>query len=200
MIEWLTAGGIVVAIGHTNATPAEIRAAIRAGAQLSTHLGNGCPAVLPRHDNCVWEQLAADELLASVIPDGHHLPPAVLKSLVRGKTPSRIVATCDASPLAGLPPGRYAEWGAEFEVQPDGKIVVPGSPYLAGSGAFTDACVANLVRDAGLTLGDALDAAGARPRRLLGLPVPAVAVGSEGPLLLFHSTPDGDMTAISVVG
>ena len=61
-IERLTQADVaVVAIGHTAAKPAQIRDAIRAGARLSTHLGNGCHAMLPRHDNYLWEQLAADE-------------------------------------------------------------------------------------------------------------------------------------------
>ena len=69
----------------------------------------------------IWEQLAADELWASVICDGHHLPPAVVRCILRVKTPARTILTCDASSLAGLPPGRYTEWGQTFEVLPSGK-------------------------------------------------------------------------------
>src|SRR5262249_6132555 len=61
-IEMLTAAGVVVALGHTAATGVRIRDAVRAGARLSTHLGNGCHAQLPRHDNVIWEQLANDGL------------------------------------------------------------------------------------------------------------------------------------------
>src|SRR5262245_38047567 len=82
-IEELSRTGVVVAIGHTAATPAQIRDAVSAGASLSTHLGNGSHAVLPRHDNYVWEQLGADELWASFIPDGHHLPASIVKAIVR---------------------------------------------------------------------------------------------------------------------
>ena len=70
------AAGVVVALGHTAATGQRLRDAASAGARLSTHLGNGCHAVLPRHDNPIWEQLADDRLWASLITDGHHLPPA----------------------------------------------------------------------------------------------------------------------------
>src|SRR5436305_1458777 len=105
-IEQLVRSGVVVALGHTAASAARIREAIAAGARLSTHLGNGSHAMLPRHDNYIWEQLAADNLWASIIVDGHHLPPSVVQSIVRCKTPSRLLLTCDASPLAGLPPGR----------------------------------------------------------------------------------------------
>src|SRR5262245_1671731 len=140
-IEKLVAAGVVVALGHTAAPGPRLRDAVRAGARLSTHLGNGSHALLPRHNNYVWEQLACDELWASVIADGHHLPPAVLKCILRVKTPARAVLTCDASSLAGLPPGRYVEWGQELEVLAVGKVVVAGTPYLAGSAVFTDACV-----------------------------------------------------------
>ena len=169
-IERVAASGVVVAIGHTNADAATIRAAVDAGARTSTHLGNGCHAVLPRHDNPIWNQLGEDRLWASIIPDGHHLPAGLVKCMVRAKTLQRLLLTCDAGSLAGLPPGRYAEWGTELEVLESGKIVVPGTPFLAGSGLFTDTCVANVIEMAGISLEDAVDLATDQPRRLLGLP------------------------------
>ncbi|HEY7313361.1 MAG TPA: N-acetylglucosamine-6-phosphate deacetylase [Gemmataceae bacterium] len=188
-IEKLVASGVVVALGHTAATSACIRAAIAAGARLSTHLGNGSHALLPRHDNYLWEQLAADELWASVISDGHHLPPAVLRCILRVKTPARTIVTCDASSLAGLPPGRYGEWDQEFEVQPSGRIVVPGTSFLAGSGVFTDACLSHLL-SLGVALADAVDMAGARPRQLLGLEPRLLQVDAPADLVLFDWQPN----------
>ena len=199
-IERLTAEGVVVALGHTAATASQIRAAVTAGARISTHLGNGYFAQMPRHDNVIWEQLANDGLWASLIADGHHLPPAVVKSLVRAKTPSRILLTCDASTLAGLPPGRYADWGAELEVLPGGKVVIPGTPYLAGSGLFTDTCVTNVVRMAGVTLADAIDMASIRPRQLMGLPVPDLAVGAKAEFVLFDREDCGDIVVKKTMG
>ncbi len=200
LIERLTADGVVVAIGHTAATGPQIRDAVAAGAKLSTHLGNGCHVVLPRHDSYLWEQLACDDLIASVIADGHHLPPAVLKSVVRGKTPGRVILTCDAGTFAGCGPGRYRDWGTEVEVLPGGKIVVPGTPFLAGSGAFTDTCVGHVMRAAGVSLAEAIDMASVRPRQLLGLPVPAVEEGSSGPFVLFDWQPGGDVIVRQVIG
>ena len=63
LIEQLVSAGVRVAIGHSAASPAQIADAIAAGATLSTHLGNGCASVLPRHPNVIWEQLAADAAL-----------------------------------------------------------------------------------------------------------------------------------------
>jgi len=188
-IEKLTASGVVVALGHTAASSACIRAAIAAGARLATHLGNGCHALLPRHDNYLWEQLAADQLWASVISDGHHLPPALLRCILRVKTPARTILTCDASSLAGLPPGRYREWDQELEVLPTGRIVVPGTPFLAGSGVFTDACLGHLLALGEVSLTEALDMAAARPRQLLGLEARPLQVGAAADLVLFDWQP-----------
>ncbi|MFO0930129.1 MAG: hypothetical protein U0736_24410 [Gemmataceae bacterium] len=125
-----------------------------------------------------------------MIADGHHLPPAVLRVLMRVKTPARLIVTCDASSLAGLPPGRYATWGQELEVLSGGKVVVPGTSFLGGSGVFTDACVRHLVGLGDVRLAEALDMAGAHPRRLLGLPAVALEAGAPADLILFDHGPD----------
>jgi N-acetylglucosamine-6-phosphate deacetylase len=200
MIEKLAAAGVLVSIGHTAATATQIADAVRAGAKLSTHLGNGCHATLPRHDNYIWEQLADDHLTASLIADGHHLPPAVLKSLIRGKQPKRVILISDAGTFAGSPPGRYSDWGTEVEVLANGKIVVPGTPFLAGSGVFTDACVSGAIRHGGVSLSEAIQMASVRPRTLLGLPVPAVLTGSPGPFVLFDWQPGEDVVVRGVLG
>lgn len=195
-IERLVKAGIVVAIGHTAAKGDRIRQAIATGAKLSTHLGNGSHAMIPRHDNYIWEQLAADELWASFIPDGHHLPATLVKCIVRVKTPAHAIITCDASSLAGSPPGRYTQWDMQLEVQPGGKVVVPDTPFLAGSGVFTDECVAKTVAMASVSLADAIDMAGARPRELLGLPALRLEVGMPANLMLFDW--DGKAGRLSV--
>lgn len=199
-IEQLTAAGVVVAIGHTAATTDQLRAAVDAGARTSTHLGNGAHAVLPRHPNYLWDQLADDRLWMSLIPDGHHLPPAVVKCLVRAKGVGRTLITCDASSLAGMPPGRYREWGTDLEVLPTGKVVVAGTPYLAGSGHFTDVCVGALVRDAGVTLAEAVGMASVRPRELLGLPIPQLEVGQPADLVVLDWEPGGEVRVREVLG
>ena len=83
----VVAGGVLVAIGHTAADSRQIRRAVDAGARLSTHLGNGSHRYLPRHPNYLWDQLAEDRLWASLIVDGHHLPPEVVKTFLRAKLP-----------------------------------------------------------------------------------------------------------------
>jgi N-acetylglucosamine-6-phosphate deacetylase len=199
IISWLSEQGVVVAIGHTAATASQIRAAVKAGAKLSTHLGNGSHAMLPRHDNYLWEQMACDELLASLITDGHHLPEAVMRSLIRVKTTERVIVTCDASSLAGLSPGSYSMWGKTLEVQANGRVGVAGTPFLAGSGMFTDDCLRVLLRLGEVSLTEAVQMASLRPRRLLGLDAGDIEVGSRGPLMLFAHEPGREFEVRMVV-
>ena len=198
-IEQLVGTGVTVAIGHTAASGHRIRDAVAAGARLSTHLGNGSHALLPRHENYIWEQLACDELWASIIADGHHLPPSVIKTILRVKSPARTILTCDAGSLAGSPPGRYSVWGGKFEVLPEGKIIVPDTPFLAGSWAFTDQCVGHMLKLGLVSLSDAIDMAGARPRELLRLPSRGLNTGDPADLILFDWKPGGEFRLRNVV-
>lgn len=186
-IEKLAASGVVPALGHTGASPEQIRDAVRAGARMSTHLGNGSHGLIPRHPNYIWEQLAHDGLCAGVIADGHHVPPSVVKCFVRAKGPDRLALVSDAVALGGLPPGVYN--GGRHEVLPSGKITLAGTPYLAGAGHLLDVCVANALRFSDLTLAQACRCAATVPARLLGLE------GRKGSLQVGH---DGDVTAFRV--
>ena len=185
--------GVVVAIGHTAADSGEIQAAVDAGARLSTHLGNGAHGQIRRHPNYIWDQLGDSRLMASIITDGHHLPPAVIRSMIRSKTPAGIIITCDAAGLAGCPPGEYAAAGGRVEILEDGRIVIAGQhQLLAGSGAQTDACVAHAVSVAGVSLAQAFDMAGKNPCRLLGLEVTRLRRGSRADLVQFEFAGPGD--------
>jgi N-acetylglucosamine-6-phosphate deacetylase len=195
-IERLVKSRVVVAIGHTAATSGQIDDAVRAGARLSTHLGNGCHAVLPRHDNYLWAQLADDRLWASIICDGHHLPASVLRCILRVKSSKRLILTCDVSSLAGLPPGRYRHWDQEFEVTRDGPIRIPSTSRLAGSAFFTDRCVAHVLETLECSLAEAIDMAGRQPRELLGLPERRLEPGYPADLVLFN----WDENAFAVTG
>lgn len=186
-IRKAVASGVTISIGHTAANGEQIRAAVDAGATLSTHLGNGAHAVLPRHPNYIWEQLGEPRLAACIISDGHHLPPSVVSSIVRAKTPRRTVITCDASGWAGCAPGVYENKLGKVEVLDDGRIVPAGQrTLLAGSGSGTDVCVANAVRFAGVSLREAIDMAGLVPSRRVGLPEIALRPGSRADLFLFR--------------
>lgn len=168
LIEHLVASGVRVAIGHTAAAPPQIHDAIAAGATLATHLGNGCAGMLPRHPNAIWELLAADGVIASLIVDGHHLPAATVKSMVRAKGPDRTILVTDAIAAAGCPPGRYAIGGVECALGADGRVSLPGTPYLAGSSLTLDRAIALAVRFTGLPIEDVIPMASTLPARYLG--------------------------------
>jgi N-acetylglucosamine-6-phosphate deacetylase len=169
LVEALAARGVRVAIGHSAASAEEVRLAVAAGATLATHLGNGCAESLPRHPNLIWEQLAADGLQASFIADGHHLPAATLKSMVRAKTPARSILVSDATAAAAAPPGRYTLGELEIERTLHGRVVLAGEAKLAGSALTLDRAVARTVRDTGLPLEEVLPMASVRPAAYLGL-------------------------------
>ena len=169
LIEHLVARGVRVAIGHTAATPAQLGDAIAAGATMATHLGNGCPQMLPRHPNVIWELLAADTMLASVIVDGHHLPPATVKAMIRAKGAGRTILVTDAVAAAGCAPGRYSVGGVDCELGEDGRVALPGTPYLAGSSLTLDRAIANTVLFTGLPIDVVVPMASTIPAAFMGM-------------------------------
>jgi N-acetylglucosamine-6-phosphate deacetylase len=152
LIEYLVAHDVRVAIGHTDASPRQIADAVAAGATLATHLGNGCAAMLPRHPNVIWELLAADGVVASLIADGHHVPASTVKAMVRAKGARNIILVTDAVAAAGCPPGRYVLGNVVCELSEDGRVSKPGTPYLAGSSLRLDRGVANAATFTGLPI------------------------------------------------
>ncbi len=175
LIEHLVAAGVRVAIGHTAATPEQIGDAVRAGATLATHLGNGCPQMLPRHPNVIWELLGADALFASLIVDGFHLPPATVKSMIRAKGLDRTMLVTDAMAAAGchdrgaLADRCYTIGDVACELGTDGRVSLPGTPYLAGSSLTLDRAIANTVRFTGLSIDAVIPMASTIPAAYLGL-------------------------------
>jgi N-acetylglucosamine-6-phosphate deacetylase len=181
LIEHLAARGIRVALGHTAAAPEEIRDAVEAGATLSTHLGNGCAPTLPRHPNILWEQLAHDRLFASFIVDGHHLPPATVKAMMRAKSPARSMLVTDAIAAAGCPPGIYSLGGLQVELNAAGRVSpagAAGASHLAGSALSMDRAIGLTVRFTGLPLDEVVAMATTTPAAFIGIE-PAGVVDAE---------------------
>jgi N-acetylglucosamine-6-phosphate deacetylase len=172
LIEHLVSRGVRVALGHSAASAEDIHAAVNAGATLSTHLGNGCAATLPRHPNILWEQLAHDELFASFIVDGHHLPAPTVKAMMRAKTPARCMLVTDAIAAAGCPPGIYSLGGLQVELNAAGRVSpagVPGASHLAGSALSMDRAIGLTVRFTGLPLDEVLKMATTTPAAFVGI-------------------------------
>lgn len=191
-IEKITKQGVVAAIGHTAASPERIREAIAAGASLSTHLGNGSHASLPRLKNYIWEQLAADGLWAGLIADSFHLPEAVVKVIAKVKGLDRLILVSDVSLPGGYRPGLY-KWGnLDVQVFDDGHVGLAGTGFLAGAGHLLDWDIPVFMRFTGASLAETIRLCTVNPARLLGIPslcevqAGSLAVGAGAHLTLFR--------------
>lgn len=198
-IRGLTARGVPVAIGHTDATPDQITTAVDAGAVLSTHLGNGAAAMLPRHPNFIWTQLADDRLTATFIADGHHLPADVLKAMIRAKGLDRSILVSDVAAPGGMPPGTYDQpIGGLVDLSTDGRLSMAGTTYLAGAAVPLSVGVATAARAAELTLAEALQMATVNPGRLVG-GRGRLTVGAPADLIRFNWQPGANDLQIDTV-
>jgi N-acetylglucosamine-6-phosphate deacetylase len=200
LISKLRGVGIVVGIGHSDASEADIDQAVEAGAQISTHLGNGAHAVLPRHRNYIQKQLATDALMASMIADGHHLPGYFVKNFIRCKGLERVILITDAMAAAAGPPGTYRLGEVLAEVGPNGYVRLPGTPYLAGSALTMDRAVENIARFAGISLWEAIGLATRQPRRLFPDLAAGITPGEPTDLLVLQEGPSFSVVATIAQG
>jgi N-acetylglucosamine-6-phosphate deacetylase len=141
LTQFAVDNGIAVSLGHQLAKPQDLANLASAGAGAITHLGNGVPEVLPKHDNPIWVGLANDNLWAMIITDGHHLPPEVVKTFIRTKGSTRCIVVSNGSSLTNLPPGRYNTRGNDVIVDESGRIYNPENDCLVGSSATMLQCV-----------------------------------------------------------
>lgn len=171
-IEHVVGDGVVVSIGHTAASGTQIQACVQAGATMSTHLGNGAHAVMARHPNYLWDQMAEDRLTASFIVDGIHIGEAFLRVALRAKSLDRAVLVTDAVMPAQCAPGPYMLGEVEVELLPPGdRVVLRGGRRLAGSALSMHDAVANVMKMTGIKLREAVTLAttnAARAGRISG--------------------------------
>ena len=160
--------GLVVSAGHTNAGMDDLRAAIDAGLSMFTHLGNGCPMMMHRHDNIIQRALRfADELTLCFIADGAHIPFPALGNYLRLANPEKCVVTTDCISPAGLGPGRYTLGYWEIEVGEDMVVWAPDKSHFVGSGITMKQTAANLCEKLELPEADVRRLTEINPRRFL---------------------------------
>jgi len=166
-IEHLVSQGIIVAIGHTAAGPEKIRDAVEAGAMLSTHLGNGTLAELPKNNNPIIAQLSEDNLCASFIVDGYHLSPDVLKVYLRAKESKRTILITDATAGAAAEPGIYQLGDLELFLESEPVVYNKKTSRPTGSVVTLDQCVRNVMQWYKVPLDEAVTWASFNPLQLL---------------------------------
>jgi N-acetylglucosamine-6-phosphate deacetylase len=187
-IEAIVADGVVASIGHTKATSDQIQHAVRAGATMSTHIGNGAHQLLQRHPNYIWDQLAEDRLNAGFIVDGIHLGEAFLKVALRAKGVARALLVTDASMPACATPGIYKLGEQEVELTADDRVVLRGQTRLAGSALRMDRAIENTMRLTGISLAEAVSMANRNPARVgrIGGRQRGIATGERADLVQFR--------------
>ncbi len=150
--RWLANQEVLVAAGHCDASLDDLRRAIDAGLSLFTHLGNGCPMMLHRHDNIIQRVLSLREhLTICLIGDGVHLPPYVLGNFLGLAGTERSIVVTDAISAARQGPGRYTIGGQSIEIGPDLVARSPDGSHFVGSTATMPRMVGVLRDQAGFS-------------------------------------------------
>ncbi len=187
-IRGLVKRGVAVALGHHYADADTIAEAADAGATLSTHLGNGMKAEIPRHENPLWPQLADDRLMASLIPDLQHLPGPTLKTFIRAKGKENVILTSDVVHVGGLKPGKYDLGRSKVELLKTGRICLSGTAFLAGSSLCLLQGLVNASRVTDLTMPEAFECANHIPAKMFKLrhPFAPPRVGKRPDLIVFE--------------
>jgi N-acetylglucosamine-6-phosphate deacetylase len=187
-IAKLRGEGVRVGLVHHHADHDTVRAAAAAGADLSSHLINGCASMIQRQHNIIWSQLSLDELWASFIADGYHIPPYTLRAVIRAKGLSRSILISDLAHLSGMPDGEYEANEMTVVLQNGGLWVKDkGTNLLSGAAKTLDQDVEYLTTNAGFALEEALLMATVNPARYFGIEERfALYAGRPGPLAVYE--------------
>ena len=168
--RFLADQGITVSAGHCDTPLDTLRGAVDAGLSMVTHLGNGCPVNLPRHDNMIQRALSlSDRLWVCYIPDGAHVDFFALKNYLAISGIERSVMVTDAISAAKLGPGTYQLSGAPVEIDESGVARRPGSANLAGSTVTMPQIRENLATHLDLSDRDIEQLISVNPRRAIGI-------------------------------
>ncbi|MBS4070781.1 MAG: N-acetylglucosamine-6-phosphate deacetylase [Algoriphagus sp.] len=199
-IEKCVESGILVSIGHTNASHAQILEAVKAGARLSTHLGNGMHGIIARHPNYLWSQLAAENLSATIIADGFHLPAEVIQVFRKVKA-EKLILVSDSVALAGMPPGDYdAAVGGKVTLTPNNKLHLFGNPNtLAGSAMNILQGINFLLKNELTNLSEAWQMASIRPQRLFDTSFEPIQIGQNADLIFAEQALDQTLKILKVL-
>ncbi len=170
--RFLADRGVVVSAGHCNPDLHHLERAVDAGLSMFTHLGNGCPVVLPRHDNIIQRVLSlSDRIWVCFIPDGAHVDFFALANYLKVAGLERSIMVTDAIMAAKLGPGFYTLSGMRVVIDEKGVARKPGSPNLAGSTVTMPEVRTKLASNLGLTEREIDKLICENPRKALGVPL-----------------------------
>jgi N-acetylglucosamine-6-phosphate deacetylase len=168
LVRYLADRKIIVSAGHCDPSVNQLRAAIEAGLSMFTHLGNGCPTTLHRHDNIIQRALGLrDWLTLSFIADGCHIPVPALGNYLRLAGFERSIVVTDAMSAARLGPGRYTLGPQTVEIGADGAARSADGSHFVGSTATMPRMATLLREDVGLAEDEVRRLLSDNPRRLL---------------------------------
>jgi len=189
-IGQIVEAGAVAAVGHTEATYEQTRAAIAAGATVGTHLFNAMRPIDRREPGPIIALLEDDRITVELITDGVHVDPAIYRHVTRSVGPDRVSLITDAMAAAGMPDGEY--WLGQLAVAvEDGVARVAGTQTIAGGTATMDRVLRFAVVHSGLPRDEALMAAvrqaSINPARALGLPSAGLVPGASADLVVLDS-------------
>ncbi|MBV8404021.1 MAG: N-acetylglucosamine-6-phosphate deacetylase [Gammaproteobacteria bacterium] len=167
LIQQLVAAGVVVSAGHTNASYAEIRAALAHGLTGFTHLFNAMSQLTGREPGTVGAALDDQRSWCGIIVDGEHTDPVVLRIALRCKPLNRFMLVTDAMPSVGTSQDRFELQGRRITVR--GHTCIDEDGRLAGSNIDMASCVRNAVAMLGVSLPEAVRMASQVPAEFLGV-------------------------------
>lgn len=186
--------GLRVAMGHCSPDADTIRRAVDAGADLVTHMGNGAPLFVHRHENPFWTWLAEPRVKIGLIADGHHLPGDFLLAAIAAKGRDKVFLVSDACEYAGMPPGDYGE----VVIGEGCRCGMKGGKLLAGAWHQADRCVERMC-ELGWPLADAWRQQSVIPAKIIGHRLPELAVGQPAEFVLASWSPGEGLRLEQVV-
>jgi len=170
VIKYLQDNNVVISAGHCNPSLEQLKIAISAGLSMFTHLGNGCPQQMHRHDNIIQRVLSLkEELWLCFIADGHHIPFWALKNYIALAGIERVIITTDAMAAAGAKEGVYTLSDITLEVSEDRIVREPGKPNFAGSAIDMKSSEMNLAIELGLSPSQLYQILCSNPRKALNI-------------------------------
>ncbi|MCL1895267.1 MAG: N-acetylglucosamine-6-phosphate deacetylase [Clostridiales bacterium] len=205
MGRWLAEKGVIVSAGHTDAVYEDMEAAVENGYTMVTHLYNGMSRLTRKnalqYPGAAESSLCLDDLTVEVIADGRHLPPSLLRLVFKAKGADRICLVTDSMRAAGTDAKESIlgslESGQRVEIE-DGVAYMPGRGSFGGSVATTDRLVRTMVKEAGVTLSDAIRMMSLVPARMLGIDgrKGSIGIGKDADIVLFDEDINVDMVMV----